>query len=68
MGKKSFDFEKHMEGAFLLLMIGVALAYFIDSVGFFALRNQREYPDKETIVSLNEGWTCHTEEGVFFKI
>ncbi len=65
MGKKSFDFKKHIESAFLLLMIGVALAYFIDSVGFSALRDQMEYPDKETIVSLNEGWTCRTGERVF---
>ena len=28
-------------------------------------RNKAEYPDKETVVSLNEGWTCRTEERVF---
>lgn len=65
MEKKSFDFKKYIEGAFLLLMIGITLAYFIHSVGFSTFHDQMEYPDKETIVSLNEGWTCRTEERVF---
>lgn len=68
MKEKSFAMKKHIEGGFFLLMVAVAIAYFIYSLGFSPLREQVVYPDKESIVSLNEGWTCRTPEQVFVNV